>query len=147
MSNIINLYLFLFSIFLNQLIIAVVLFHCSSCNLYRNSLLMFSRIILLILPVSFFARLMSPVVALFSKFGLWSFNVVKHSSFYRLLGFCQDCFSYWLFFLSCLLMKMKTKVNPLKIVKETSSGSTPFFQRTSPTTFPSFDSKTFSKQP
>ena len=32
------------------------------------------------------------------------------------------------------IMKMKTKVNRLKIVKETSSISTHLFQRTSPTT-------------
>ena len=32
------------------------------------------------LPISFFAGLMSVTVALLSKFGLWSFNVIKHSS-------------------------------------------------------------------
>ena len=32
------------------------------------------------------------------------------------------------------IMKMKTKVNRSKIVKETSSGSTRLFQRTPPTT-------------
>ena len=78
MSNIINLYLFL--IFLNHLITAVVLFHWCSCNLFRNALLMFSRTTLPILPISSFAWLMSLNVAFFSKFGLWSFNVIRHSS-------------------------------------------------------------------
>ena len=74
------IFVFVF-IFLNQLITAVVLFHYCSCNLFRNSLLMFSGITLLILPISFFGGLMSLSVALFSKFSLWSFNVMKHSSF------------------------------------------------------------------
>ena len=77
--------MFLSSIFLNQLITAVVLFHCCSCNLLRNSLLMFSRITLLILPISFFAGLMSLAVALFSNCGLWSFNLMKHSSLWNKL--------------------------------------------------------------
>ena len=72
--------MFFFSIFFNQLITAVVLFHCCSCNLFRNSLLMFSRITLLIILISFFPGLISHAVALFSKFGLWSFNIMKHSS-------------------------------------------------------------------
>ena len=75
-----QIYLFLFSIFLNQLITAVVLFHCCGCNWFRNTFLMFWRITLLILTISFFAGLMSLAIALFSKFGLWSFNVTKHSS-------------------------------------------------------------------
>ena len=65
----------MFSIFLNQLITAVALFHCCSCNLFRNSLLIFTRITLLNLPILFFTGLMSLAVALFSKFGLWSFNI------------------------------------------------------------------------
>ena len=43
-SNIINSYLFLFSIFLNQLITAVVSFHCCCCNSFCYPLLMFSKI-------------------------------------------------------------------------------------------------------
>lgn len=42
--------------------------------------MMFSRIILLIQPISFFAELITLVVVLFSKFDLWSFNVIKFSS-------------------------------------------------------------------
>ena len=55
--NLIKLYLFLFLIFLNKFITAAtaaVLFHCLSLNLFRNSLLMLSRITLLFLPFSFF---------------------------------------------------------------------------------------------
>ena len=83
---------------------AVVLFHCCSCNLLRNSLLMFSRITLLILPISFFAGLMSLAATLFSKFGLWSFNVIKHSSLpltwilSRMFFLFAIIYSYLLFF-------------------------------------------------
>ena len=50
-----------------------------SSSLLMNSLLTFSRITLLVLPISFFAGLMSLVV-IFSKVVLWSFNAIKRSS-------------------------------------------------------------------
>ena len=57
--SIINFHLLLFSIFLQQLIIVVELFHCYSCRLFRNSLLMFSRITLFVFTISFFAELIT----------------------------------------------------------------------------------------
>ena len=43
------------------------------------SLLILSSICLLILPISDFVGLISRQVGLLSKFGLWSFNVIKAS--------------------------------------------------------------------
>ena len=90
--------MFFLSIFINQLITAVVLFHCCSFNLFCISLLMLSRINLLILSISFLAWLMSLMVASFLNFSLWSFNITKYFSC-RWLAFTQGCFSYWLFFI------------------------------------------------
>ena len=64
---------------------------------------MFSRITLLILPISLFAGLMSFAVALFSQSGLWSFNIMKHSSL-PLTWILSRTFFILAIFLPCSLM-------------------------------------------
>ena len=93
----------LFSIFLNQLRTAVVFFQCCSCNLFCNSLLMFSRITLLILPISFFAGMMGLAVVFFPKFLLWSFNVITQTSLPLTWIFSRMFFLLALFFFTLLV--------------------------------------------
>ena len=69
MLNIINLHLFLFSIFLNLLITSVASINCWSCNRLSNSLLVFSRITLAALPIQFSAGFTSFAFVLLSVFG------------------------------------------------------------------------------
>ena len=64
-----------FSIILCHLMTVVVLFRCCSCIWFCNVLL-FSSITLVILPISFFAALVSLLVVLFSKSVLRSVNVI-----------------------------------------------------------------------
>ena len=68
--------------FLNQLITAVVFFHCFNCNLFCNSLLTFSRITLLILPISFSTILMHYFQNL--VFGLLMLKNIKRPKILRI---------------------------------------------------------------
>ena len=77
MSNIINLCELLLSIFLNQLITPAVFFHSFTFNISYSLEFVWSKICLLILPISFLAGLISHVVGWFKKFALWSFKVIK----------------------------------------------------------------------
>ena len=53
--------------------------HCVTPVADTILLLIRSRIFLLTIPISDLAGLMRRDVGLLSKFGLWSFNVIKHS--------------------------------------------------------------------
>ena len=77
MSNIRNLCELLFSILWKQSITLAVFFHSFTFNISHSLEFIWSRICLLILPISFLAGLMSLVVGWFKKFTLWSFKVIK----------------------------------------------------------------------
>ena len=77
MSVIRNLCELLFSIFLNQSITPAVFFHSFTFNIWHSLEFIWSRIWLLVLPISFLAGLMSLVVGWFEKLALWSFKVIK----------------------------------------------------------------------
>ena len=68
---------FYFQFFLNQLITLAVFFHSFTFNVSHSLEFIWSKICLLILPISFLVRLMSLVVGWFKKVSLWSFKVTK----------------------------------------------------------------------
>ena len=72
-----NLCELLFSIFLNQSITPAVFFYSFTFNIWHSLEFIWSRIWLLVLPISFLAGLMSLVVGWFEKLALWSFKVIK----------------------------------------------------------------------
>ena len=72
-----NLCELLFSIFSNQSITPAVFFHSFTFNIWHSLEFIWSRIWLLVLPISFLAGLMSLVVGWFEKLALWSFKVIK----------------------------------------------------------------------
>ena len=77
MSNIINLCELLLSIFLNQLITLAVFFNSFTFKISHSLEFIWSKICLLIFPISFLAGLMSLVVGWFKKFALWSLKVIQ----------------------------------------------------------------------
>ena len=66
--------------FVNQLITLAVFFHSFTSNISHSSEFIWSKICLLILLISFLARLLSLVVGWFRNFALWSFKVIKQSA-------------------------------------------------------------------
>ena len=64
---------------LNHLIAEVVLFHWLNLAVLMILLLVLSRILLLILPISDLVGLISRQVGLLAKFGLWSLRVMNAS--------------------------------------------------------------------
>ena len=77
-SNSIKAWEGLLGMCLCQLITASLFFHCITVVASTTLLLMRSRILLLMMPISDLAGLSKRVVGLFAKFGLWSFSVIKH---------------------------------------------------------------------
>ena len=77
MSNISNLCELLLPTFLNQLTTLAVFFHSFIFNISHILEFIWSKICLLILPISFLAGLMSLLLGWFKKFALWSFKVTK----------------------------------------------------------------------
>ena len=77
MLNVRNLCGLLLSIFLNQLIRLVVFFHSFTFNISHNLEFIWSKICLLILPISFLAGLTSLVVGGSQNFTVWSLKMIK----------------------------------------------------------------------
>ena len=104
MSKTANLYLFLSGILKNHSITSLVSFHWLNLRQSLNWWFILSRMFLLIQPISFFAELISLTIGLFLKFGLWSFNVMKHSFLPFVNIWFNISFSFMSFFqprLSC----------------------------------------------
>ena len=78
-SKIANLYLFLSGILRKHSITSLVSFHWLILRESLSWWFILSRMFLLIRSISFFAGLIRLALGLFLKFGLWSFNVIKHS--------------------------------------------------------------------
>ena len=68
---------FYFQFFWNQLITLAVFFHSFTFNISHSLEFIWSKICLLILPISFLVGLMILVVGWFKKVSLWSFKVKK----------------------------------------------------------------------
>ena len=79
MLNQIKLWCCLFLMALNHSITDAVFFHWLNSDALVILLLILSRIVLLILPISDLLGWISRQVGLLAKFGLWSFSVMKAS--------------------------------------------------------------------
>ena len=106
-----------FSIFLNQLITAVVSFHGCSYNLFYNSSLMLSRITCLLFLFHFLLDWWVLLLHYFQNL-VCGFLMLWNTLLCCWLGFCQGCFSYWLFFLPCsLLVLVKISYSCMENIK------------------------------
>ena len=74
-----NLYVFLSTILRSHSVTSLASFHRLILRKSRSLWFIFSRMFLLIRPFPFFAGFINLTQGLFLKFGLWSFNVIKHS--------------------------------------------------------------------